>query len=85
MYYKYRYRFQAPDSSHYNLSETDFSNEKLENYNWNYLDHYICTRGEGEYNLQKVSSNYHEQVYRLLLNETKLFLDMTLQVMWKLM
>ena len=27
----------------------------LENYNWNYLDQYICTRGEGDYGLMEVS------------------------------
>ena len=27
----------------------------LENYNWNYLDQYICTRGEGDYGLMDVS------------------------------
>lgn len=68
MYYKYRYRFQAPDSSHYNLSETDFSNEKLENYNWNYLDHYICTRGEGEYNLQKNMKYWRSRFFLLPCN-----------------
>jgi hypothetical protein len=24
----------------------EFNMEKLENYNWNYLDFYVCTRGE---------------------------------------
>ena len=27
----------------------------LEYYNWNYLDQYICTRGEGDYGLMDVS------------------------------
>jgi len=51
----YCYRFQAPDSLCYDVSWTEFRNEQLENYNWNYLDQYICTRGEGEYGLLEVS------------------------------
>lgn len=68
MSYKYRYRFQAPDSSHYNLSETEFTNEKLENYNWNYLDHFICTRGEGDYNLQKNMKYWRSRFFLLPCN-----------------
>ena len=55
MYYSYKYRFQAPDSYYYDVSWSEFFNEKLENYNWNYLDQYICTRGEGDYGLMDVS------------------------------
>ncbi|XP_053383864.1 GATOR complex protein Iml1-like [Mercenaria mercenaria] len=51
MCYSYKYRFQAPDSFHYDISWSEFRNEKLENYNWNYLDQYICTRGEGDFGL----------------------------------
>lgn len=29
----------------------DFNAEKLENYNWNHLDHYICTRGDRDFAL----------------------------------
>ncbi|XP_069135041.1 LOW QUALITY PROTEIN: GATOR complex protein Iml1-like [Argopecten irradians] len=49
----YCYRFQAPDSHSYDVSWSEFRNEKLENYNWNYLDQYICTRGEGDYGLME--------------------------------
>lgn len=55
MCYSYKYRFQAPDSYHYDVSWSEFRNEKLENYNWNYLDQYICTRGEGDFGLMDVS------------------------------
>ncbi|WAR01740.1 IML1-like protein [Mya arenaria] len=48
---EHRYRFQAPDSYNYDVSWSEFRNEKLENYNWNYLDQYICTRGEGDFGL----------------------------------
>ncbi|RUS89768.1 hypothetical protein EGW08_002471, partial [Elysia chlorotica] len=44
--YEYRYRFQDPDSFTYDVSWTNFSNERLENYNWNHLDKYICTQGD---------------------------------------
>jgi len=32
-----------------------FTTEKLETYNWNYLDHYICTRGHTDFALVEVS------------------------------
>ena len=51
----YHYRFQVPDSYCYDASSTEFRNEQLENYNWNYLDQYICTRGEADYGLMEVS------------------------------
>lgn len=54
--YLYHYRFQVPDSPSYDVSTSQFKNEKLENYNWNYLDQYICTRGEGDYGLLDVGS-----------------------------
>ena len=56
--FHYVYRFQAPDSYSYDVSWSDFRNEKLENFNWNYLDHYICTRGESEYGLMEVRYLY---------------------------
>jgi hypothetical protein len=39
-------RFLAPDNDTYEVSWVEFNMEKLENYNWNYLDFYVCTRGE---------------------------------------
>lgn len=33
------------------MSWVDFNAEKLENYNWNHLDHYICTRGDRDFAL----------------------------------
>lgn len=49
----YCYRFRAPDNTMYGVSWVDFTSERLENYKWNYLDNYICMRGEGEYDLQE--------------------------------
>lgn len=50
----YCYQFRAPENDNYGVSWVDFSNEKVENYNWNYLDNYICLRGdEEEYELRE--------------------------------
>ena len=46
--YHYRYRFMAPDNDNYEMSFVEFNTEKLENYNWNYLDYYVATRGDQE-------------------------------------
>lgn len=50
----YRYRFQAPHHSTYEISGVNFTTEKLENFNWNFMDQYICTRGDTDYRLQEV-------------------------------
>lgn len=50
----YRYRFQAPQHSTYEISGVNFTTEKLEHFNWNYMDQYICTRGDTDYLLQEV-------------------------------
>lgn len=50
----YRYRFQAPHHNTYEVSGVNFTTEKLENFNWNYMDQYICTRGDMDYPLQEV-------------------------------
>ncbi|CAG7725373.1 unnamed protein product [Allacma fusca] len=47
----YKYRFLAPNNHNYEVSWAEFTTEKLENYNWNYLDHYICTRGDQDFAL----------------------------------
>uniref|UniRef100_T1J2N4 DEP domain-containing protein n=1 Tax=Strigamia maritima TaxID=126957 RepID=T1J2N4_STRMM len=47
----YQYRFQAPDMDNYEVSWVNFMSEKLETYNWNHLDHYVCWRGQGHFNL----------------------------------
>lgn len=50
----YCYRFRAPDSESYIVSWVDFVTERLENYNWSYLDNYICLRGgDYEYELRE--------------------------------
>lgn len=50
----YLYRFHAPHHDTYEVSWISFTTEKLENYNWNYLDHYICTRGHTDFALVEV-------------------------------
>lgn len=47
--YQYRYRFHAPHHDTYEESYATFTTEKLEHYNWNYLDHYVCTGGDTEF------------------------------------
>jgi hypothetical protein len=49
----YCYRFRAPDNQTYGVSWVEFMSERLENYKWNYLDNYICMRGEGDYDLEE--------------------------------
>ena len=46
--YEYSYRFRVPDSLAYDVSWTEFMNEQLEVFNWNYMDQYICTHGEDD-------------------------------------
>lgn len=50
----YRYRFKAPQHETYEVSGVHFTTEKLENFNWNYMDQYICTRGDTDYHLVEV-------------------------------
>jgi hypothetical protein len=50
----YRYRFHAPQHDTYEVSGVNFTTEKLENYNWNYMDQYICTRGDSDFSLYEV-------------------------------
>lgn len=52
----YRYRFQAPQHTTYEISGVNFTTEKLENFNWNFMDQYICTRGDTDYRIQEVCS-----------------------------
>ncbi|KPJ01766.1 DEP domain-containing protein 5 [Papilio xuthus] len=51
----YRYRFHAPYHDTYEVSWVSFTTEKLENYSWNYMDHYICTRGDTDFALEEVT------------------------------
>ncbi|ESO91451.1 hypothetical protein LOTGIDRAFT_153895 [Lottia gigantea] len=80
-HYVYRYRFQCPDSYRYDISWTEFSNEKLENYNWNYLDQYICTRGEGDYDLMESLKFWRSRLFLLPCNNpaTKKIIDGSLR------
>ncbi|XP_071445788.1 GATOR complex protein Iml1 isoform X2 [Hetaerina americana] len=75
--YHYRYRFQAPHHDTYEVSWVSFSTEKLENYNWNFLDHYICTRGDTDFALGQSLKYWRFRVYLLpiALQATKKILD----------
>lgn len=54
---EYRYRFHAPQHDNYEVSGVIFTTEKLENFNWNLMDQYICTRGDFDFMLHEVSWN----------------------------
>ncbi|GLH03982.1 uncharacterized protein GBIM_09784 [Gryllus bimaculatus] len=73
----YRYRFHAPHHDTYEVSWVSFTTEKLENFNWNYLDHYICTRGDVDFALAEAQKYWRFRVYVVPLNQqdTKKILD----------
>ncbi|OQR72135.1 hypothetical protein BIW11_01364 [Tropilaelaps mercedesae] len=59
----YRYQFTSPGNEEYiHLAKCTFHAERLETFNWNYLDHYIC--GEREYFLHKTNKFWR---FRMLL------------------
>ncbi len=61
----YRYRFQAPDNDTYEVSWNDFKTEKLENFNWNLMDFYVCTHGDREYILTENLKYWRFRLYAL--------------------
>ncbi|OAD60256.1 DEP domain-containing protein 5 [Eufriesea mexicana] len=73
----YLYRFHAPHHDTYEVSWASFTTEKLENYNWNYLDHYICTRGHTDFALVETLKYWRFRVFLLPLHNsaTRKFLE----------
>ncbi|XP_076544250.1 GATOR complex protein Iml1 isoform X8 [Osmia lignaria lignaria] len=73
----YLYRFHAPHHDTYEVSWVSFTTEKLENYNWNYLDHYICTRGHTDFFLVEALKYWRFRVFLLPLHNsaTRKFLE----------
>ncbi|XP_076679614.1 GATOR complex protein Iml1 isoform X5 [Andrena cerasifolii] len=73
----YLYRFHAPHHDTYEVSWASFTTEKLENYNWNYLDHYICTRGHTDFALVEALKYWRFRVFLLPLHNsaTRKFLE----------
>ncbi|XP_073982946.1 GATOR complex protein Iml1 isoform X2 [Rhodnius prolixus] len=63
--FHYWYRFQAPDHPTYGVSWISFTTEKLENFNWNYLDHYVCTRGDTDFPLIESLKYWRFRIYLL--------------------
>lgn len=61
----YRYRFHAPNHDTYEVSGVNFTTEKLENFPWNYMDHYICTRGDFELSLTENLKYWRYRTYLL--------------------
>uniref|UniRef100_A0A182PF51 DEP domain-containing protein n=1 Tax=Anopheles epiroticus TaxID=199890 RepID=A0A182PF51_9DIPT len=77
----YRYRFHAPQHDTYEVSGVHFTTEKLENFNWNYMDQYICTRGDTDYPLQENMKYWRYRMYLLPKDDPamKKILDGTVQ------
>jgi len=76
--YHYSYRFMAPDNDTYEVSWVEFNMEKLENYSWNYLDHYVSTRGDQEdFTLAENLKHWRFRIYVLPL---KPFIPFTNQI-----
>ncbi|KAL7732774.1 hypothetical protein ACLKA6_005916 [Drosophila palustris] len=61
----YRYRFHAPQHETYEISGVNFTTEKLENFNWNHMDLYICTRGDVDYPLMESLKYWRFRMYLL--------------------
>ncbi|XP_055702143.1 GATOR complex protein Iml1 isoform X7 [Phlebotomus papatasi] len=61
----YRYRFHAPQHDTYEVSGVNFTTEKLENYNWNFMDQYICTRGDTDFMLHENLKYWRYRMYLL--------------------
>ncbi|EAT34884.1 AAEL012917-PA, partial [Aedes aegypti] len=61
----YRYRFHAPQHDTYEVSGVNFTTEKLENFNWNYMDQYICTRGDTDFQLIESMKYWRYRMYLL--------------------
>ncbi|CRL03427.1 CLUMA_CG016236, isoform B [Clunio marinus] len=61
----YRYRFHAPNHDTYEVSGVRFTTEKLENFSWNHMDQYICTRGDTDFMLQESLKYWRYRMYLL--------------------
>ncbi|XP_017842450.2 LOW QUALITY PROTEIN: GATOR complex protein Iml1 [Drosophila busckii] len=61
----YRYRFHAPQHETYEISGVNFTTEKLEHFNWNHMDLYICTRGDVDYPLMESLKYWRFRMYLL--------------------
>ncbi|CAG9857512.1 unnamed protein product [Phyllotreta striolata] len=68
--YQYRYRFHAPWHDTYEESYATFTTEKLEHYNWNYIDHYVCTGGDTEFVLVDALKYWRFRIYLIPLNNS---------------
>lgn len=55
----------APDNDTYEVSWVEFNMEKLENYAWNYLDHYVATRGDQDFQLAENLKHWRFRLYVL--------------------
>ena len=76
--YHYNYRLMAPDNDTYEMSWVEFNMEKLENYSRNYLDHYVCTRGDQDFVL---SENLKYWRFRMYVLPLKPFIPFTKSIL----
>ncbi|OQV15072.1 DEP domain-containing protein 5 [Hypsibius exemplaris] len=61
----YKYRFMVPDNPSYEVSHVLFSHERLENFNWNYNDFRVLSKGRGEFKLEHPMKYWKGQYYLL--------------------
>ncbi|ELT94063.1 hypothetical protein CAPTEDRAFT_139536 [Capitella teleta] len=66
--YHYTYRFQVPDSDNHDVSWTDFTNEKLEQHNWNHVDHFLISRGDDDHGLMEELKYWRARFFLLPFN-----------------
>ena len=81
MVINYKYRFEAPDNDTYEVSWTSFRTEKLENFNWNHMDFYVCTRGGKDFLL---TENLKYWRYRLMAIPLNLYVKTTRKILEEL-
>jgi hypothetical protein len=67
------------DTKDYEVSWVEFKTEKHENFNWNRMDFYVCTRGDKEFVLTESLKYWRFRLYALPMNQfqqiTKKILD----------
>jgi len=71
--------FIVIDNEDYEVSWVEFRTEKLENFNWNRMDFYVCTRGDKEFVLTESLKYWRFRLYAVPMTQfqpfTKRILD----------
>ncbi|KAK2714585.1 GATOR complex protein Iml1-like isoform X3 [Artemia franciscana] len=71
--FSYIYNLRTPYIKYYQCLRTDFYTEKLQHFNWNHMDHYICTGGSPDYALTESSKYWRLRMCFLPLDYSKRF------------